>query len=84
LESVDCQCFLIFFWIFEIFSVFFLARIATFRSSPLRSIPGLFNDIMFGRYVLYHFQYIFKHDGFSNVQNKKVLPKKIEVCKVRT
>jgi hypothetical protein len=24
--------------------LFFLARIATFRSSPLKSIPGLFND----------------------------------------
>ena len=50
LESVDCcffSCFLIFFRTLENFSEvfsFFIARIATFRSSPLRSIPGLFND----------------------------------------
>ena len=28
----------------EFFTFCFLARIATFRSSPLKSIPGLFND----------------------------------------
>jgi hypothetical protein len=32
------------FWFFQIFKDLF-ARIATFRSSPLRSIPGLFNDL---------------------------------------
>ena len=45
LEWVDCffQLFFDMFLFFENFSVFF-ARIETFRSSPLRSIPGLFND----------------------------------------
>ena len=40
--------FSIVFWYFlDVLSFFriFLAKIATFRSSPLRSIPGLFNDI---------------------------------------
>jgi hypothetical protein len=48
LEFVACffSCFVIFFeflrFVSEVFR--FFARIATFRSSPLRSIPGFFND----------------------------------------
>ena len=47
LECVDCffQLFLMYFWIFENFSVFFWARTAAFRSSPLRSTPGLCNEL---------------------------------------
>ena len=47
LECVDCLFFENFEFFVQIFSVLFcLARIATFKSSPLRSrsIPGLFND----------------------------------------
>ena len=46
LECVDCFFSVVFFDMFGFFlSIFqFFSRIATFRSSALRSIPGLFND----------------------------------------
>ena len=65
LESVDCFFFQLLFDIllnvwdfFRMFQILF-ARIATFRSSPLRSITGLFNDIYIYMDIKW---YIWNHD----------------------
>jgi hypothetical protein len=58
LECVDCFCPVVFWYVFfcDFFHIFF-ARIATFRSSPLRSIPGLFNEICYIRLYGFFWDY---------------------------